>query len=215
MSAIREQTSTFLAPEEIHPNMENNEEDIQRLRLLAGKLSSDWKHADFLAPALTRRLRDFHFAQEKRRKKYGDERPWGILGVYDHLASIRIDVEWAEEAAKRRADGDTYQSWADFDESKKGRSNRPYFTYVLLFFCTALLVASIAANGWTVEPLDVNPMIGPSAETLILMGAKESTLIVDENQGWRLLSSPFLHVSLFAMNSMWRIEQASEKIIVV
>ena len=49
-----------------------------------------------MAPALARRIRDFQFAQEKRRKKYGDERPWGILGLYDHLAAIRVDVEWAE-----------------------------------------------------------------------------------------------------------------------
>jgi membrane associated rhomboid family serine protease len=173
-----------------------NEKDIQRLRLLASKLSADWRHVDILAPALARRVRDFQFAQEKRRKKYGDERPWGILGVYDHLASIRVDVEWAEDAARRRANGDAYQSWADFDEGKKGGRNRPYFTYVLLFLCTAILIATIAVNEWSIEPLDVNPMIGPSAETLILMGAKESHLIVNEKQGWRLLSSAFLHVSV-------------------
>jgi hypothetical protein len=194
VSDIRQQTSVFLAPGEIHPNMEQNEDDIQRLRLLAGKLSADWRHADFLAPVLARRLRDFQFAQEKRRKKYGDERPWGILGVYEHLASIRIDVEWAEDAARRRTNGDSYQSWADFDEGKKGRKNRPYFTYVLLFLCTAVLIASIAVNEWSVEPLDVNPMIGPSAETLILMGAKDSNLIVVEKQGWRLVSPALLHV---------------------
>ena len=33
----------------------------------------------------------------------GDEKPWGILGLYDHLAGIRVDVEWAEDAAWRRA----------------------------------------------------------------------------------------------------------------
>jgi membrane associated rhomboid family serine protease len=196
MSEVRPQRSIFFAPGEIHPNMEHNENDIQRLRLLASRLSADWRHVDILAPALARRVRDFQFAQEKRRKKYGDERPWGILGVYDHLASIRIDVEWAEDASRRRANGDSYQSWADFDEGKKGGRNRPYFTYTLLFLCTAILIATIAVNDWTIEPLDVNPMIGPSADTLILMGAKDSKLIVTKKQVWRLLSSAFLHVSL-------------------
>jgi membrane associated rhomboid family serine protease len=51
-------------------------------------------------------------------------------------------------------------------------------------------------NGWTVEPLDTNPMIGPSAETLIQMGAKDSYLIVLENQAWRLISSAVLHAGL-------------------
>lgn len=191
----QQRRNTFLTPGDIHPNMEHKEVDIERLRLLAGKLSVEWGQADFMAPALARRLRDFQFAQEKRRKKYGDERPWGILGVYDHLASIRIDVEWAEDAARRRANGDAYQSWADHDESKKGGSNRPYVTYVLLFLCTGVMIASIAVNDWSIEPLDVNPMVGPSAETLILMGAKESYLIVVEKEGWRLLTASLLHVS--------------------
>jgi hypothetical protein len=65
--------------------------------LLAGQLSADWKAQDFMAPALARRIRDFQFAQDKRRRRYGDERPWGILGLYDHLAGIRIDVAWVRK----------------------------------------------------------------------------------------------------------------------
>lgn len=102
--------NTFLAPSDLHPNMINRDEDVMQLRLLAGKLSADWRGQDFMAPALARRIRDFQFAQEKRRRKYGDERPWGILGLYDHLASIRVDVEWAEDAAWRRANGEPYVS---------------------------------------------------------------------------------------------------------
>lgn len=195
LPAIKESASTFIIPEDIHPNMENKEEEILRLRLLAGKLSADWGAPDFMAPALARRIRDFQFAQDKRRKKYGDERPWGILGLYDHLSTIRIDVEWAEDAARRRANGESYLSWADFDESKKGGRNRPYFTYFLLFICAAVMISSIAVNSWTIEPLDINPMVGPSAETLIKMGAKDTRLIVLQREGWRLLTSSVLHVS--------------------
>ena len=81
-------------------------ENADQLRLLAGQLNADWRGEELMAPALARRLRDFQFAQEKRRKKYGNERPWGILGLYDHLASVRMDVEWAEDAAWRRANGE-------------------------------------------------------------------------------------------------------------
>ena len=55
-----------------------------------------------VSPGLARRLRDFQFGQEKCKAKYGDKRPWGILGLYYHLAAIRIDAEWAEDAALRR-----------------------------------------------------------------------------------------------------------------
>lgn len=100
-----QQKSTFVMPSDIHPRMEEKEDEIAQLRLLAGKLNADWRGTDFMAPALARRIRDFQFAQEKRRKKFGHEKPWGILGLYDHLASIRVDVEWAEDAAWRRANG--------------------------------------------------------------------------------------------------------------
>jgi hypothetical protein len=153
------QNATFLAARDIHPNMESRHDDIAQLRLLAGRLNADWGGQDFMAPDLARRIRDFQFAQEKRRKKYGDERPWGILGLYEHLASIRVDVEWAEDAAWRRANKEPYLSWADFDASKKKGVNRPFFTYFLLFSCTIVMIASIALNGWKVEPVSFIPMI--------------------------------------------------------
>jgi membrane associated rhomboid family serine protease len=194
--------------------MEHKEDEIAQLRLLAGKLSADWRGSEFMAPALARRIRDFQFAQEKRRKKYGDERPWGILGLYDHLSAIRIDVEWAEDAAWRRANGESYESWADFDESKKGGSNRPIFTYFILTVCTLVMIASISMNGWKVEPVSDNPMIGPSAETLIKMGAKETKAIVEENEGWRLLTSTVLHAGLvhylINMLALWFVGGAIE-----
>jgi membrane associated rhomboid family serine protease len=108
----------------------------------------------------------------------------------------------------------SYLSWADFDASKKKGRNRPFFTYFLLFTCTIAMIVSIALNGWKVEPLSVNPMIGPSAETLIRMGAKDSYLIVNENEVWRLLSSAILHAGLvhFFINglALWFVGKAIE-----
>lgn len=107
-----------------------------------------------------------------------------------------------------------YLSWVDFDASKKKGINRPFFTYLLLFTCTITLIASFGVNGWQVEPLDVNPMIGPSAETLIKMGAKDSYLIVNANEAWRLVSSIILHAGLvhFFINMMalWFVGSAIE-----
>lgn len=107
-----------------------------------------------------------------------------------------------------------YLSWADFDASKKKGSNRPFFTYLLLFICTIVMIASIAMNEWSFEPLDQNPMIGPSAETLLKMGAKDSYLIVNENDAWRLLSSTVLHAGLvhyfINMLALWFVGTAIE-----
>ena len=168
-----------------------------------------------ISPSLERRLRDFRFAQNKRRDRYGDERPWGILGLYDHLLGVRIDVEWSEDAAWRREHGEPYLSWADFEDSRNSGFNRPWFTYFILVVCTGVLIASIGVNGWKIEPMSVNPMIGPSAETLVKMGAKLTTLIVVGGEWYRLFSPMVLHAGLIHyllnMLALWFIGSAVEQ----
>jgi len=205
----------------VHPrDVIETVEDIQ-IRNLASQLSMrvfgerTRRRGKKISPGLARRLRDFQFAQEKRRAKYGDERPWGILGLYDHLATIRIDVEWAEDAAYRRNHNEPYLSWAFFDEQKSAGFNQPFFTYFLLVACTVMLIASIGVNGWKLEALSVNPMLGPSAGTLIKMGAKEAHLIVHEGEGWRLITPMFLHAGIihyaFNMLALWFVGSAVEQ----
>jgi membrane associated rhomboid family serine protease len=105
-------------------------------------------------------------------------------------------------------------SWADFDAGKQNGVNRPFFTYFLLFTCTILLIVSIVVNGWQVAPLDVNPMIGPSPETMIRMGARDSSLIVNEGEVWRILSATVLHAGLvhyfINMLALWFVGKAIE-----
>lgn len=191
----------------------------KRLRNLAGQLNSDWRTGSttFIAsPALARRLRDFQFAREKRRKKYGHVQPWGILGLYHHLSGVRIDVEWAEDAAWRRRHAEPYLTWGDFESAKGTGRNRPFFTYGIVSVCTAMMFAAWFVNGWHFESLAVNPMIGPSAETLLRLGAKESYRIVQEEEIWRLVSPMVLHAGLihYVLNmfALWYVGTAIESI---
>lgn len=168
-----------------------------------------------ISDALKRRLRDFRFAQKKRVDKYGQQLPWGIIGLYDHLTGIRTDVEWAEDAAWRRENEEPYLSWTDFEEAKDTGLNRPFFTYGVMFVCTVCLIVSIGLNGWTVEPLVVNPMIGPSAQTLIAVGAKQTSLIVEDNEWYRLFTPMLLHAGVIHyfvnMLALWFIGYAVEQ----
>lgn len=168
----------------------------RRLHDLASMISSDWRGRDIVAPVLARRIRDFQFAREKRKTKYGVTRNFGILGIYDHLSRVKVDVQWAEDAAWRRGEGKPYLTWADFEDEKKEKRRRPYFTFFIVSICTAMMLTSFLVNDWKVEPLSVNPMIGPSAETLVTLGAKDSYLIVVEKQSWRLVTSGVLHAGL-------------------
>ncbi|KAL7469309.1 hypothetical protein ACHAXS_009575 [Conticribra weissflogii] len=205
-----------IAEQDLPPGVSALEQQEIMMRLLTQQLRrGDWANESELSPALEQRLRDFQFAQRKRRENYGDERPWGILGLYDHLAGIRIDVEWAEDAAWRRTHKEPYLSWADFQQTRDTGWNRPFFTYILLAVCTAMLIASFGVNGWKVEPLSVNPMIGPSAETLIKMGAKQTSLIVNLGEWYRLFSPMVLHAGLIHyflnMMALWFIGKAVEQ----
>lgn len=85
-----------------------------------------------------------------------------------------------------------YIRWIDYVQSKRRGSNHPIFVYSILFACTVTLIASIGINGWTFESFSLNPSFGPSAETLVIMGAKESSLIVNDYQIWRLVTPMFL-----------------------
>ncbi|KAL3799010.1 hypothetical protein HJC23_005149 [Cyclotella cryptica] len=217
-----------IAEQDLPPGVSAIEQQEVMMRLLTQQLRrGDWSTGDegSLPPELEQRLREFQslgsiapsfqFAQRKRRETYGDERPWGILGLYDHLAGIRVDVEWAEDAAWRRAHKEPYLSWADFQQTRDTGWNRPFFTYILLVVCTVVLIASYGLNGWKVEPLSVNPMIGPSAETLLRMGAKQTSLIVNQGEWYRLFSPMVLHAGLIHyflnMTALWFIGKAVEQ----
>jgi membrane associated rhomboid family serine protease len=58
-------------------------------------------------------------------------------------------------------------------------------------------------------------MLGPSSASLVEMGAKDSRLIVQEGQAWRVLSAMFLHAGLihFTLNmlALWFIGKAIEQ----
>ncbi|KAG5185960.1 rhomboid family-domain-containing protein [Tribonema minus] len=53
------------------------------------------------------------------------------------------------------------------------------------------------SNGeWKVENIHVNPMLGPSVEALIDSGAKRGDLIIQDGEGWRLVSAYWIHAGL-------------------
>jgi membrane associated rhomboid family serine protease len=205
-----------IAEQDLPPGVSAVEHQEMMMRLLTQQLRrGDWANDETLSPALEQRLRDFQFAQRKRRETYGHERPWGILGLYDHLAGIRLDVEWAEDAAWRRGHKEPYLSWSDFNQKHSKGWNEPRFTYILILVCTGMLIASFGVNGWLMEPITINPMIGPNANTLIKLGAKQTSLIVNQGEWYRLFSPMFLHAGVihYVLNmiALWFIGKAVEQ----
>lgn len=182
---------------------------------LVATLGNDSDQLKSMHPTLERRVRDFRFARRKRREKQGTRKPWGIFGLYAHLADIRIDLEWAEDAAWRRENQEPYLSWADYEKHRSKGLNRPLFSYLTVFICTIMLIVTFSLNDWKVEPLSVNPLIGPSAEVLIQAGARDTSLIVNEGQWFRLISPLVLHAGIIHyvinMLALWFIGAAVEQ----
>ena len=197
-----------------------------------------------LTPELQRRVLDFDLAQKKRLERFGQQKRWGkfnesfyesdceftfsmyilisvlpcstgIFGLYAYLSDIRIDLEWAEDAAWRRNNSQPYLSWTDFEKVHNKGKNRPWFTYFLLFICSIMMLVEFGLGDWKIAPLSENPMIGPSAQALIDAGARVTPLIVDAGQWFRIFSPLFLHAGLIHfflnMGALWFVGAAVEQ----
>jgi membrane associated rhomboid family serine protease len=62
------------------------------------------------------------------------------------------------------------------------------------------------------EPFDVNPMLGPKLDILLEMGAKDSALILQHNQWWRLITPVFLHLGVIhlAVNLLFQLTSGAD-----
>mmetsp|Transcript_44188 Transcript_44188/g.86713 ORF Transcript_44188/g.86713 Transcript_44188/m.86713 type:complete len:551 (+) Transcript_44188:124-1776(+) len=165
--------------------------------------------------ALVRRLRDVQYARLKRCHKYDDYRTQvGFVEMYKYLRDFSTDLDWAEDASLRRHSGLPYQMWSDFDDNRR-QGKLPIFTYSLMGLFLVMLFVSLGLNGWLLESLAVNPMAGPSATTLTMLGAKNSGLIVNDNQAWRLASPMFIQAGfvdcVFNLIALWFVGRAVEK----
>jgi len=81
---------------------------------------------------------------------------------------------------------------------------------------TGLLLLSIALNGWELAPLRVNPMVGPSPQVLIDLGALSSERIVEFDEWHRLVVPTILHAGVvhyvINMFALWYVGVAVERI---
>jgi membrane associated rhomboid family serine protease len=76
-------------------------------------------------------------------------------------------------------------------------------------------VVEIGYNGWAVESLQVNPLVGPGVDVLLKLGAKRTDLIVVEGEWYRLFTPIFLHSGvvhlLFNMVGLWNVGVPTER----
>jgi membrane associated rhomboid family serine protease len=79
------------------------------------------------------------------------------------------------------------------------------FVYIMLAANILAFIFTMNRANWQFESLAVNPVIGPSVDVLLELGAKDTDLIVNGGEWWRLFTAMFLHggiIHLFLNMSM-------------
>eukprot|EP00924_Labyrinthula_sp_SR-Ha-C_P007478 snap_masked-scaffold_24-processed-gene-4.16-mRNA-1 protein AED:0.20 eAED:0.21 QI:0/0/0/0.33/1/1/3/0/470 len=100
--------------------------------------------------------------------------------------SLNSDIETSENEDKDQE--------FEFRHSRP-RSYKPFFSLFFLFSCLILFIVEIGRNGWAVEELHLNPLIGPSVDVLVDLGAKDTEKL-QNGEFWRLFAPLILHSGL-------------------
>jgi membrane associated rhomboid family serine protease len=162
---------------------------------LVDVLRTSMENLSSLNPRLGRRVKDFEFAQSERSKRY-KVRPFGIYLLFATVSDIRSDLRWAEDVAWRRENGKPYVSWTDFEAKRSKGRQRPYLTYLLILSHIAMMIYSFQINNWKMETMDVNPLAGPSSESLLKLGGLNTREMLETGSWYRLLTATFLHAGI-------------------
>jgi membrane associated rhomboid family serine protease len=142
----------------------------------------------------------FRRARQFRHNRY-TSRPYGILGLYQHLGDVRSDYDWARTAVRRRKQRQPYLPWIEYQELQVRRNKcrtraLRWFANGMFLASTVLLLVSFAMNGWRLESMSVNPMVGPNAATLLRLGALQRSNIVVKKQWYRIVTAVPLHTGV-------------------
>lgn len=87
-------------------------------------------------------------------------------------------------------------------EKNRGCFQIPVLCILMTIVNTVMLAVSLGEQGG-IEPMSINPMVGPSASILSGLGAKNDTLI-RQGELWRLITPMFLHAGVihWAINTV-------------
>lgn len=140
------------------------------------------------------RRRDFQTARWQRRAVQGFTPPHaGTIGLFQHVAEIRTDLQWVAQRATFRQRHLPYLSWIEHEKERKRNAARPLCTYLLIAICTFLLLFSFFQSQWAFEKPSMNPFFGPKGDKLVQNGALSTIKIIEEDQWYRLVTAIVLH----------------------
>jgi len=132
----------------------------------------------------------------------------GIVGCADALCVNHKDL--VEITGKKEEDAsDVSVAFQKFKSPNNGKDNKPVddneevyivrqrYGYFSIFF-GAIQCVILALMMWQcgVAPMNINPMFGPYPDALSEWGGKNSILIVEDGEWWRLITPILLHAGV-------------------
>jgi membrane associated rhomboid family serine protease len=109
---------------------------------------------------------------------------------------------------------------ANRNKKHSREQHHAYFTATMVFLNISIFVVTLYLyhkdSGRWFEPFPSgNPNLGPNGEVLIDLGARDTLLIRNQNEWWRLISAMFLHAGvihiLFNMTCLWSLGAPLER----
>lgn len=111
-----------------------------------------------------------------------------------HLAYADPDQVVYVEQLER--DGGRRPQNADQRAPSKDSKKRPWIGYIIVIGCLAGFAYSLYITPGIIAPLAMNPLVGPTPDSLVASGAKVTCLINKGGEWWRLVSPMWLHAGV-------------------
>jgi membrane associated rhomboid family serine protease len=125
---------------------------------------------------------------------------------YRRQSDENEDDGWDDEYIPAEQEQQTQQPTAGTttDDDSQGevflldvyKTRQQYGYLSILFSLVQTIILAIMMFECGVAPLRINPMLGPYPDVLSYWGAKNSALILDEGEHWRLLTPMLLHAGV-------------------
>jgi membrane associated rhomboid family serine protease len=82
-------------------------------------------------------------------------------------------------------------SMRSFMETKK--KHEAHFLHFICLVCTVVFLWQMGEANWEFAGSEENPMLGPSARSMVYAGGQVTGCMINQGQWWRLISTQFLH----------------------
>eukprot|EP00475_Leptophrys_vorax_P009297 TRINITY_DN16162_c0_g1_i1.p1 TRINITY_DN16162_c0_g1~~TRINITY_DN16162_c0_g1_i1.p1 ORF type:complete len:375 (+),score=89.16 TRINITY_DN16162_c0_g1_i1:81-1205(+) len=132
----------------------------------------------------------------------GKPKPKSAMRVMKSMSRANVAEKYKGKQGKVARMG-TIRKLDEADAMEEITIYRPWFTFFIVVANVGVFIYVMWLASWKFESLTINPLLGPSSQILLDMGAKDTAKILN-GEWWRLFTPIFLHAGVIhlGMNMM-------------